>query len=358
MSDCRENEGSNISTKNSRSAGGLRIKYWDVAKGIAIILMVLGHVWSSPIEMRAFIFSFHMPLFFVANAFFIKKYDVKRSLIRSSKSILVPYTVIAMIAAVIAMILSNGDDPVKLFLDKVVAMLFSSSRSPQYFPQIENIWAIWFLTCLFIARNLYIFIRCIGEKAHITVSVVISVIVFFTGFYIGTTGFFMPWSFDIAFVAIAFMWFGDILHISGFLEKKIFWFITPAALVGWIILVNNGFWIEMAVKEYRGEGWCFATAFLGCIVFIALSKILERFKLICIFLSWVGKNSMVILGFHNIDTMFFNWATSHTYGLPEEYAWIVRFIVQICLTLLFTFIFTVIKEFIKQRMLTRRNGYM
>ncbi len=52
-----------------------RIQYWDTAKGLAIILMILGHT-DMPAILRGAIFSFHMPFFIIANGYFIKSYDV------------------------------------------------------------------------------------------------------------------------------------------------------------------------------------------------------------------------------------------------------------------------------------------
>lgn len=44
-----------------------RIEWVDIAKGIAIILMVVGHEIGG--NARIFIFSFHMPLFFILSGF-------------------------------------------------------------------------------------------------------------------------------------------------------------------------------------------------------------------------------------------------------------------------------------------------
>lgn len=43
-----------------------RIEWIDVAKGIAILLMVAGHT-TIPKSISNFIWAFHMPLFFIAS---------------------------------------------------------------------------------------------------------------------------------------------------------------------------------------------------------------------------------------------------------------------------------------------------
>ncbi len=47
-----------------------RILYWDIAKGITILLVVLGHLNSVNPYVKGIIFTYHMPFFFIANAYF------------------------------------------------------------------------------------------------------------------------------------------------------------------------------------------------------------------------------------------------------------------------------------------------
>lgn len=47
----------------------------DIAKGLGIILVVLGHIIPENIWARSIIYSFHMPLFFLISGFFPAKND-------------------------------------------------------------------------------------------------------------------------------------------------------------------------------------------------------------------------------------------------------------------------------------------
>ena len=70
-----------------------RIDWIDVAKGIAIILVVAGHV-GYPIMGKAAIYSFHMPLFFMASGFVLfrhPEHSIKELFIRLIRGIIVPY---------------------------------------------------------------------------------------------------------------------------------------------------------------------------------------------------------------------------------------------------------------------------
>ena len=53
-----------MSSVFTSGGGGKRILWLDIAKGIGIILMVLGHT-GLPSMINNWIFSFHMPLFFI-----------------------------------------------------------------------------------------------------------------------------------------------------------------------------------------------------------------------------------------------------------------------------------------------------
>ena len=62
----------------------------DWAKTIAITLVVFGHLRS---DFNAYIFSFHMPFFLMLSGFLQKKRPLKEELVKSAKSLLVPYII-------------------------------------------------------------------------------------------------------------------------------------------------------------------------------------------------------------------------------------------------------------------------
>ena len=85
--------------------------YWlDIAKGITIILMVLGHS-SIPKFVSDFIWAFHMPLFFIASGWCT---DWKRDgfvtfLKKRTKSLMFPFCVFSLVVMMIYQILGKRD---------------------------------------------------------------------------------------------------------------------------------------------------------------------------------------------------------------------------------------------------------
>ena len=63
-----------------------RIKWIDCVKGIAIILVIIGHSISISL-VRGLIFSFHMPLFFILSSMTFKcSKDINEYKIKTKKS--------------------------------------------------------------------------------------------------------------------------------------------------------------------------------------------------------------------------------------------------------------------------------
>lgn len=53
-----------------------RIDYLDIAKGIGILSVIIGHTFDVQ-YLSNFLYSFHMPLFFVLSGYFFKEKDTK-----------------------------------------------------------------------------------------------------------------------------------------------------------------------------------------------------------------------------------------------------------------------------------------
>ena len=69
-----------------------KINWIDNLKAIGILAVILGHITS---PFGTFIFSWHMPLFFILAGFFIKyEMSIKEFIIKEFKRLMMPYFVI------------------------------------------------------------------------------------------------------------------------------------------------------------------------------------------------------------------------------------------------------------------------
>lgn len=122
-----------------------RLYYLDMARGLAIILVIVGHMLPQG-ELNIFITSFHVPLFFIVSGSLIKyKGKKKINLSNSIKRLVVPYLMFSLLIM-----------PFWLFswgwnLLNLKGIMFS-------FLSGLGIGALWFLPAIFIAENLFLFI--------------------------------------------------------------------------------------------------------------------------------------------------------------------------------------------------------
>lgn len=108
--------------------------YWlDVAKGITIILMVLGHS-SIPDGLSRFIYAFHMPLFFISSGWVTNftKYNIVDFILHKARTLLLPF----IIYSAIVLVLIN-------YWDKSSFVLWIKTEWGGY--------ALWFIPVLYFA---------------------------------------------------------------------------------------------------------------------------------------------------------------------------------------------------------------
>lgn len=143
-----------------------RIRFFDIAKGMAILAVILGH---SAIEANLFMphrtaqiivaicFSFHMPLFFILSGYFMHP-ERKFRWAKESKQLLCTYAVTALcvLIGVTCMATLNHESRVLALRQWGMAALYGSGDVSDLtlWPVDFRIGAIWFLLALFWARLL------------------------------------------------------------------------------------------------------------------------------------------------------------------------------------------------------------
>lgn len=91
-----KNEIQQFYSTKAQSDGGRRITWLDMARGFAIILVVMGHRGFISHRTNTWLSSFHLPLFFIASGIILeirneKDTDFKTFIIKKMKSLLIPY---------------------------------------------------------------------------------------------------------------------------------------------------------------------------------------------------------------------------------------------------------------------------
>ena len=279
----------------------------DIAKAIAILVMIIGHYYAPPLLVGRVIYSFHMPLFFIVNGFFVKDYQIKKNFIRSCKGLLIPYAAGMCIKMAVDMILAGGAQGLgeagQLFLDMLGGMCKVSAT----FPLFRDVAMLWFLPCLFLTRNLYVVIMNLTEKSKYQWSIRIGILAVLS--FVGMasprlTYEYFPWGIEIALVALPFMYCGNMMRKKDVFANKNRYLFAGGGLVIWIVLLSLGFYIELAAHYWPGFYLALFEAMIASFVVICLSQLADKIPCLNSALRWIGKKSLIILLVHDLDDRY------------------------------------------------------
>lgn len=275
-----------------------RLKYIDIAKGISILLVILGHCLPENNIFRQYIYTFHMPLFFIISGIFYKKLDVKEQLKKDIKLLIIPYCITSLIIIAIKTVAKIGsiNNMIRNFTKWAMAMLYGSGDIDTFMNiHIEPIGTIWFLLSLFWIRFIFNLIMKIDRKY---LRVLIIVILNIIGFILPKIVW-LPLSLETAFIAINFYYVGYILNNKKMLDRingKVF----AICFIIWII--GSKFIVTYCVNNYYNLYYLnIIIGIIGTINVIYLCKKIESIKYINDILSWIGKNSLYILCIHGME---------------------------------------------------------
>lgn len=272
-----------------------RIVWIDTARGLSIFLVVMGHT-ILPHSWLIYIYSFHMPFFFLLSGYtyFPEKYaNFGNFLKRKSFSLLIPYLFFCLVGLAYFIPFFKPSNLNETFFQ----MLWSSNQL--HAPFIP----LWFLTCLFLTEIIFYFFQKYLKPIFLFLAVIVSLAI---GLYFGLNYITLFWSLDIALVGILFYYLGYVIKNNQTMIDKMssLWLYSLTAIflvLNFVLAYSHNYYVSMIYRAY-GNAWYFLSASIfGVLGYLLLSKILKEtvLKKITI-VEFMGKNSLVILGFHTI----------------------------------------------------------
>ena len=256
-----------------------RLKWLDISKGIAIILMVVGHT-SIPDVFSRFIFAFHMPLFFIASGWTTKWEKLKSCefVVHRLKSIILPFVYYSAIVLLVQ-IVTKGDGGVKL-LNRL-----------QYGWQG---YALWFVPILFLASVLGRFIH-MAHNIYFRYSAMLALVLF--GAYLRYIDLYLPWSLSSVPYACFFILLGTELNsFQRVIEKA-----SLSLFIGCFVLTSLATFfgkMDMAWNAVFPVVPLIIGAVSGTLMVFILSSYIDRHtELLSKLLSKIGKETFVVVAF-------------------------------------------------------------
>ena len=280
-----------------------RKRYIDILKGVGIILVVFGHC-NIDGNVKIWIYSFHMPLFFILSGIVYKnKYSNYRDiLVNNAKSLLYPYFSLGIIAIVfntLCGIIENRELDYIMLLKRIVALLYGNCIWENNYDYINT---LWFLIALFTTKT----VVSIFELTHQNIrdNLVFALFVGAGGSLwcsLYKCGIRLPWCLDISLLTIPFF-------VCGLILKNYFIKIKHKTIVG-VLLLILGTIVAFVNEEYIGTRTdiygmnignpflFFGSALAISVAFLQLSIVCESLCKLSL-LNYLGKQSLLIMAVH------------------------------------------------------------
>ncbi len=267
-----------------------RFIWIDQAKGLGIFLVIYAH--NNPF-IEHYIYSFHMPLFFLIAGMFHPNKTNLNTIIHRAKGILLPYFFWATLLFIFWVFLGrhygNSLNYDLKPIDGLIGVFYA--QGDIYYMD----WGIpmWFLPSIFMTFLMYSLSNLIKIKIIKYLTLVLLICLGFI--YPHYINFKLPWSIDVACVALSFYAIGNlfkeqIIRLNS--NKTVIFLIVSLSLSVSFSLVNSK--IDMYRSLYGNEILFILNGLTGTIFVMLLFKILKLNN----FFSFLGRNTIPLLALH------------------------------------------------------------
>ena len=284
-----------------------RVGYVDIAKGIGIVLVVMGHndfALISPFAHKL-IYSFHMPMFFFMSGMFFKP-DISFWLFvrQRFKKVLIPFFVTILFLYFTSISFTKVS-----ILEASRRLLKALYGNGHYLDWVQ----LWFLPHLFIVSLFaYLFVHAIRQTHLFRVRWAILIVLYVVG--VVSIKLFSPFEFNLLgkdFSLYGLPYSLDLVLISGSffvlayeLNQKqyaSFWENPLTLFISGLILIFLVWYfpakIDFNIRQFDSLPINTIEALLGILFILALSKQIERIGGLSALFQYIGQASLIILIF-------------------------------------------------------------
>ncbi|MCR5097713.1 MAG: acyltransferase family protein [Lachnospiraceae bacterium] len=301
---------------------------FDIAKGIAFIGVVWGH-FLSPYG-TVIIYTFNLPLFFVVSGFFLStKKPVREYILSKVKQLFPPYFITGAIMIVMVYIqgLMAGMDPQEAMgpaMERTGALLYGTGLIPTHpMFDVPFVGPIWFLPALFFAL-LIVRVCIISPVGYLGIAVCVA-LGYYSSLYI-----WLPMEIQAGAVMSGYAAIGYIVRRITEAVKKDKTTVQNTMICLGVFIITLVVWllylrgekesILFCINQYpRGLVDYFGSPFAIFTVILCSILIISHIPVVSTYLSFIGKNSLVMLCAHAVDTMMISW--SFYFEAFDEITW-------------------------------------
>ena len=280
-----------------------RIDWIDTLRGIAMFFVVWGHSFpSNNWRIRKYIYSFHMPLFFLISGFTASKdlsLNFNSFIKKKVKSLLIPYLFINFFGLLLKYIIayfSIVESP--SFIDNFLGLFYSNA---EFLPMPVS--HTWFLTSLFLVEVIFYLINKISknDKELFIFSTICAIISYINS--LSKSQIFGPWHIEAVFMGVSFYFLGymfikNIKIFNNLLKnnRKILFTGFTLGFLGLLVSLLNSR-VSMSSNGYGSFILFYLSAILTNFALILFVKLILRKSFL---FKRIGIYSLFYLGYHGI----------------------------------------------------------
>lgn len=300
-----------------------RIEFIDLAKGICILLVVVGHVGVN-IAIPG-LESVRMPLYFILSGLFFKSYGrVKNFFIKKINKILIPFLFFYLLGYSVFYVV-NWIKP--SLIVGAASSIFDMFTQRQYFNG-----PIWFLLALFWTNIMFCVIHEYLSKEWLRAVVVLLIGV--VGMYLGRNDIYLPCVVDSAMTALPFFYFGywlkqsDLLSANRYDRYNWLWVLllygASVGLSRWSGGAHIGFHYNNVVGNVFVIYLLAVCSVMAVLLFCKIVKYVP-------FVSYCGRYSIILLCTHHLFYRPIKLVLIKLEFVPMEYVvWITAILTLLC----------------------------
>lgn len=284
-----------------KSHAGNRLVWIDAAKAIAIIAMILGHEIGDGNNLHFWIYSFHMPIFFILSGYtshlVISWTDWRKQVKKLVIRVLALAILMVILYQVERALFSEGDWSRVLPLSVKETFWGADPMASMYSGGL-SVEIEWFLFLYFFAKLFYDWCSIIFKDKDY--GIVLALLAFACYQFI-SIHIHLPFVMDLVPLASFYMYIGHLIRVKKAWLGQHYYYVVGGAFVFWGIMLINHQCIDMATRDFTNNYILgVLETIAGSFVVMICCQSIEDFNLVSK-LSLLGKHTLMLMFIHELD---------------------------------------------------------
>ncbi len=297
---------------------GERLRYIDYAKALGIIFIVIGHILGDVKWLIDWVYSFHVPLFFLITGIMIGRKDGEntpflKKAIKLIKPLLIPYVVFSLAGQLISALLGFKELTFTVVKQDIFLIMIGWGTPTMGIPGGT---ATWFLASLYIAEVMFMGIIKIKNSI---IRNIISLLLIVCAIFIGKKVLILT-AITRGIMGFSFVYIGFLLAKKFKNTKyeilRMDWKIGIAFLIINVITTILNKRVDMYSMDFNNPLLYYIESISGSLFVLFICGKLEKINIK--YLTYIGKNSIIIQCTHSLLSAILYMMFTVKTGAPAQ----------------------------------------